>query len=101
MSDWIEVVAGSQTTFPLTIRDTANGNALYDPATLAFRIRAPGGTVTEYAYPGASIVRDSAGVYHADVVLEDPGVTGWSWHIGGPSPRVVHGQVLVLKVATG
>lgn len=51
----------------------ASGSAV-DPATVKFRVRPPGGLVTEYVYgTDAALVKDSPGNYHVDVDADTPG----------------------------
>lgn len=68
-------------TYPatLTVRD-ADG-VLTDPDSLVLRVRDNEGTVTTYTYGevGSPIVRDSLGVFHADVPLTAAGMWVISW----------------------
>lgn len=67
-------------TYPasITIRD-ANGNPA-DPDSLVLSVRDPSGEVTPYEYGvDVIVVRDSAGVFHADVALTDPGMWVFAW----------------------
>lgn len=67
-------------TYPasITIRD-ADGNPA-EPDSLTLSVRDPSGEVTPHAYlTDAIIVRDSAGFFHADVPLTDPGMWMLAW----------------------
>jgi hypothetical protein len=44
--------------------------AAADPTTIAFKVRTPGGTETEYVYGvNAEVVRTATGAYYVDVTL--------------------------------
>ena len=57
-----------------------NGNP-YDPAVVAFQVRAPGSvSATTHTYGAdAAVVRDSVGIYHDDVSAETPGRWHYRW----------------------
>ena len=52
-----------------------------DPTTITLEVKIPAGTITPYTYAGAQITRDSAGVYHKDVILSSEGV--WTFRMTG------------------
>ena len=57
--------------------------ALTDPTTVTLRWRVAGGTETTYtwtaAVPGTNIVKDSVGVFHADITVVAPGLHYFRW----------------------
>lgn len=57
------------------------GTTPTDPSTdVALVVRDPAGTSTTYDYPApGTIVRDSAGVYHQDILLSLAGIYSWKW----------------------
>jgi hypothetical protein len=67
-------------TYPaqVTIRDTA-GNPT-DPDSLTLTVREPDGTTTVYVYGvDLEVVRDSEGVFHADIPLTATGMWVFAW----------------------
>lgn len=65
--------------------DTAPGfknaaGTLTDPTTVSLRWRAAGGTETTWVYlTDSQIVRDSVGLYHADIPVVVPGLHYFRW----------------------
>src|SRR5262245_33067434 len=56
------------------------GTTPTDPTTsVGLVVREPDGTSTTETYNPGDIVRDSAGVYHLDVVLDASGIWSWKW----------------------
>jgi hypothetical protein len=67
-------------TYPasITVRDDAG--TVTDPDSLTLSVREPDATVTVYTYgTDALVVRDSTGVFHADVALTAPGMWVLAW----------------------
>lgn len=56
-----------------------NGAAT-DPNTVTFKYEKPDGTVTTIIYPAAGTVKDSTGVYHADVTITAAGSWWFRWN---------------------
>ena len=51
-----------------------------DPTAVTLRLRKPDTTVITYTYQsGAEIVRDSAGAFHADIVVNKRGTWEYKW----------------------
>lgn len=57
-----------------------NAGAYYDPTTVTIQVIGPNGS----AIQTPSVVKDSTGNYHADVVANDPGT--WQYRIAGTNP---------------
>jgi len=81
------------------------GTTPTDPAALTLTVRAPDGTSTEYVYlTDPEIVRDSAGVFHADIPAPLSGPWAWRWEGTGAAAGVDEGVYYVersLIVAPG
>lgn len=58
--------------------------ALGDPSTVTFKFRSPAGLVTIWIY-GADfqVVRESLGVYHADIDAQSDGLWTYRWQSTG------------------
>lgn len=67
-------------TYPANVTVRDDDGELVDPDTLSLSVRDPEGDVTTYVY-GADpeVVRDSLGVYHADVEIGTPGMWVFAW----------------------
>lgn len=75
-------VIGQQIRNTGEFRDLAN--TLTDPSALVFVIRAPNGEETRYEYgTDVEVVKDSTGVYHVDVTLEQSGDWYVRWEATG------------------
>ena len=57
--------------------------ALADPTTIALEVRKPSGTQVTYTYAGAQVVKDSVGVYHYDLALDQAGRWTVRWITSG------------------
>lgn len=67
-------------TYPAQVTVRNDAGALVDPPTLALKVRDPTTTVTTYVYgTDAIIVRDSIGLFHADVPLDAAGMWVIAW----------------------
>ncbi len=90
-------VAGETARISIAITDPAGGAV--DPAALRLRVRSPAAVATLYTYGvDALVIKDSVGVYRADIVLATGGVWAWRWEADTPS-GVVEDQVTVKKSA--
>lgn len=62
---------------------TNSAGVLTDPTTVTLRWRVAGGTETTLtwtaAVPGTDIVKDSTGVFHADITVVAPGLHYYRW----------------------
>ena len=56
----------------------AESGAAIDPDTVAFRVREPDGTLTDYAYP-AEVTKTAVGAYQVDVDADQAG--SWRWRV--------------------
>lgn len=71
------------------------GQALTDPASLTFRFRTPAGVETTYIFGvDAQIVHDTAGVFHADLLLDQAGPWTYQWQ--STSPAQTQGDTLLV-----
>ncbi len=74
------------------------GTTPTDPATLTLTVRAPDGTSTDYVYlTDTEIVRDSAGVFHADIPAPLSGPWAWRWEGTGTAAGVDEGVYYVER----
>jgi hypothetical protein len=85
---------------PTTFRAEATmrtiAGVLYDPATVRFRARSPGGTVQTWTYPAdAVLVRVSVGLYRIDWHATSAGVWSWRWECDGDFKATHEGQVAI------
>jgi len=89
-------LVGSTVRIPLAVRDITG--QLADPGGLVLRIKPAGGTLQTMTYgAGADIVRDSMGMYHADILLSVPGVLRWRWEASAPNQGAFEGALNVDK----
>ena len=70
------MTVGTRVRLAITFR-TASTAALFDPSTLQLVVTNDAGSTT-YTYP-ATIVTDSTGVYHYDVLASTVGTYRFSW----------------------
>jgi len=92
------ITRGNTLVTDITVRDDAG--ALVDPTALTLSVRTPSGTSTTFTYPSdAEVIRDSVGVFHAEVVLSEIGVWEYEWSTTSPS-RVSGDQVYVVSDPT-
>jgi hypothetical protein len=85
---------GDLTRLSVTFRNAADTPT--DPTTVTFTIKTPTGTETTYIYGvDAEVVKESAGVFHVDVMLTEPGVWVWSWVGTGAVAQTDEGQFWV------
>jgi len=70
----------------------------FDPPVVKLITRAPNSaTTTTYTYntPGSPIIRGVAGVYHAYLVLADPGSWWITWVGEGGTGPIVVGEIMI------
>lgn len=76
---------------PVTFKNAADVET--DPTTVTFYFKAPSGTETTYIYgTDVEVVRDSAGVFHVDVLPDESGVWVWKWKGTGLVAQTDEGQ---------
>lgn len=69
-----------------------------DPSALTFELLSPQGNRVRYVYAtDAELIKDSAGDYHVDYVLDEPGTWHWRWEGTGTAPGVEEGSVQVKR----
>ncbi len=70
--------------------------AAIDPGTVAFKLRAPAGTVTSYVYGADSaLVRDALGAFHVDVSAVASGTWHYRWESTGTGQAAEEGSFVV------
>jgi len=65
---------------------------LSDPSRITLVVKAPSAALSDKS---ASVVKQSVGVYYADVELTEPGSYGFRWNTTGENQGVVEGGVFV------
>lgn len=71
-------------------------NTPTDPTTVVLVVNKPDGSQTTYTYTvGVTIVRDSAGAYHADILVDQAGDWAWKWTGTGAATGVDEGSFYV------
>lgn len=79
---------------PVTFRNAAETPT--DPTTVTFYFKTPAGEETSYVYgTDVELVRDSAGVFHVDVLADEPGMWVWRWKGTGLVAQADEGQFYV------
>lgn len=87
---------GETARLSVAITDAANAPA--DPGALRLKVKNPVGTVQTYTYGvSGEVVRDSAGAYHADILLATDGHWAWRWETDAPNAGAVEGALSVDK----
>ncbi len=67
-----------------------------DPTTVTLTVQEPDGTKSDYVYlTHPEVVRDSAGVYRADITVDQAGLWAWSWKGTGTAAGVDDGAFSV------
>lgn len=69
-----------------------------DPEVVTLTFRRPDQVTETLSYgTDASVVREEAGVFHVDIVLDDPGVWHYRWESSEEKVGVAEGQVTCLR----
>lgn len=69
---------------------------LADPGSLALKVRIGAGAITAYAYGvAAELVRDSVGMFHADLPLSAPGEMYYRWETDSPNKGAAEGRIVI------
>ena len=68
--------------------------AVADPGTVVLKVKQPDGTVVTQT---PDVVRDSTGVYHADLALTAAGVWAYRWELTAPNAGAAEGVIQVQK----
>lgn len=82
------------TTVTLWANFTVSGT-LTDPSTITLKTRAPDGTTNTYTYASAQITKDSAGIYHKDVLVDQAGNWGFRFEGTGTAAGAKEGDLHV------
>ena len=77
------------------------GTTPTDPTAVTLTVRDPASTSTNYAYNPGTIVRDSAGVFHQDIVVSLAGIYSWKWTGTGTAAGVDEGTFTVEETLLG
>ena len=68
--------------------------AIADPGAVVLKVKRPDGTVATLT---PDVVRDSAGVYHADLTLSAAGMWAYRWELIAPNAGAAEGLISVQK----
>jgi hypothetical protein len=79
----------------LTAHFTNDEGADADPNVIRLKVKDPTGTVTEYVYPAAPVVKDDTGNYHADIVPNLAGDWYYRWESEGVPQVAEDSQFMV------
>ena len=91
-------LVGQVVKLSVTIKNAAGVAA--DPGALRLKIKAPSGAVTTLTHGvDVALVKDSVGNYHADQLLNAPGVWAWRWESDAPNAGASEGTLTVKKSA--
>lgn len=87
-------IPGQLIRLSIAVEDIAE--AAQDPGALRLLVKAPDATTTLYTYgTDAEIVRDAAGGYHADILLDAAGQWRYRWEGDAPFAGAAEGFVVV------
>ncbi len=80
----------------LSVAITDSAGAPADPGTLRLKTKSPNNQVQTYTF-GASgeVIRDGAGLFHADILLNAPGTWAWRWETSAPNAGADEGAFAV------
>lgn len=71
---------------------------LADPGSLALKTRVGSGQIRAYAYGAApELVRDSVGVFHADLPLTESGQMFYRWETDAPNKGAAEGRIIISE----
>ena len=68
--------------------------AIADPGAVVLKVKRPDGTVATHT---SDVVRDSAGVYHADLTLSAAGMWAYRRELSAPNAGAAEGLISVQK----
>lgn len=72
-----------------------------DPTTVALTITTPAGVATTYTWAGATVTRDSVGVFHKDVTCSEAGEWQYEWVGTGTATDATVGTFTVQEASLG
>lgn len=82
----------------LTLQATDLAGLAADPGSITLKIKPGMGAVASYAYGAAAeLVRDGAGLYHADIALTAAGLWAYRWELSAPNAGAAEGVINVQK----
>lgn len=82
----------------LSVKSTDLSGQSAEPGGITLRIKPGAGAVTNYAYgQAAEIIRDAAGIYHADIELTSAGQWAYRWELTSPNAGAAEGVIVVNK----
>lgn len=74
---------------------TDSGGSVQDPTAVFFKYEDPSGAVTTKQYvTDPEVVRDSVGVYHLDIDVDEAGMWWWRWYSTGSGQAADEDQFL-------
>lgn len=79
----------------LSVKTLDLDSLLADPGAITLKVKSPTGTVTPYTQP--IVVRDSVGIYHADIELVAAGQWAYRWELTTPNAGAAEGLIHVNK----
>lgn len=83
----------------LSGRFTSAAGTLQDPTAVFVSVEEPDGTVTVYEYgEDSEVVKDSAGLYHADIPADAAGNWFYRWWATGTGMAAKVGQYKIIPV---
>lgn len=99
----IRVVSGSPSGTTITVTAALSHDhhvgetvqELTDPTTVTLKVLDPAGTTTTYTYAGATVTKDSLGVYSKTLDLTLEGRYQYSWEAGGAVVAAERGEFWV------
>ena len=90
-----DFVVGEYARLSLALVDFA-GNAA-DPGALRLKTKSAAGTLTTLTYGvDSALVRDGAGLFHADIALTEAGSWYYRWESDTPNPGASEGALQVV-----
>lgn len=69
--------------------------AVTDPTSITLIVRDPAGTSNTYTYAGATITKDSTGIYSKNVAFDSEGTWRWRWVGTGTVVASAEGEVVI------
>lgn len=87
-----QYIPGEVARLSLTVTD--HDGLAADPGSVVLKVKQPDGTVVTHT---PDVVRDGAGVYHADLALSSAGVWAYRWELTAPNAGAPEGLINVQK----
>lgn len=87
-----QYIPGEVARLSLTVTDL--DGLVADPGAVVLKVKQPDGTVVTHT---PAVIRDSTGVYHADLALSAAGVWTYRWELTAPNAGAAEGVITVQK----